>query len=260
MDISFYRRKLTVSGIERMAVSTVREAVAGKIAGEIILSTEPGVTMRKWRELFGISQMKLAEKMGVSPSVVSDYESGRRKSPGTRFVKRFVEAIVTIDEEEGGRLLREFSRLGGISTGAILDIREFPFPVTAKKLCNAVEGEVLTCAHLLDRNVYGYTVLDSIKAIVTLPDFTPIFGTTTERALVFVNVTYGRSPMVAVRVAPLKPRMVVLHRPEKADELAVKLAEIEQIPLVISKMPDSDALIKALKALQQSVVDRKPAV
>jgi len=242
-----------------MSAPTAKEVVAGKIAGEIILSNEPGVTMRKWRGLFDISQIKVAEKMGVSPSVISDYESGRRKSPGTQFVKRFVEAIVTIDEDGGGRLLMEFSRIGNIPTGAILDIKEFPMPITGKRLCEAIKGEVLACPQLLNRDIYGYTVLDSIKAIVSLPDFTPIFGVTTERALVFANVTYGRSPMVAVRVAPLKPRMVVLHKPNEADELGVKLAEVERIPLVISTLPDVESLIKALKDLYHSIVSQKSA-
>ena len=37
-----------------------------KIAGEITLSPDPGKTIRKWREEFGLSQHQLAEAMGVS--------------------------------------------------------------------------------------------------------------------------------------------------------------------------------------------------
>ena len=55
-----------------------------KIAGEITISETPGITIKKWREEFGISQMELSKFMEVSPSVISDYESGRRKSPGLR--------------------------------------------------------------------------------------------------------------------------------------------------------------------------------
>ena len=242
-----------------MSTPNVKENVTLKVAGEIILSNEPGVTMKKWREIFGVSQIKLATKMKVSPSVISDYEGGRRPSPGTRFLRRFVESLVAIDEEEGGKLLREFSRIGGIPTGAILDIKEFPAPVLARELCKIVDGKVLTGSQLLDRNIYGYTVLDSVKAILALTDFTPIFGSTTERALVFVNVSFGRSPMIAVRVAPLKPRLVVLHKPEKPDEVAIKLAEIEHIPLVVSEMPDSSSLIRALKELYSTVSKKQSA-
>ena len=238
--------------------TTVKEALSSKIAGEIILSRNPGVTMRKWRELFNVSQVKLAEEMGISPSVISDYESGRRKSPGTQFVRRFVEALITIDEAAGGHLLHELSRIAGIPTEAILDVREFPVPVSAQKICETIQGTVLACPHLLNRNIYGYTVLDSPKAVVTLSgmDFMQIFGTTTERVLIFTNVTRGRSPMVAVRVTPLKPRMIVLHGPKEVDSLGVKLAEIEQIPLVLSNMKTTNDLIASLKELYQSMVSK----
>jgi transcriptional regulator with XRE-family HTH domain len=75
-----------------MSVSpSTREVLARRIAGEIILSNMPGTALKKWRMAFNISQARIAEKLQISPSVISDYESGRRKSPGTLFVRRFVE-------------------------------------------------------------------------------------------------------------------------------------------------------------------------
>ncbi|MCL4331308.1 MAG: helix-turn-helix domain-containing protein, partial [Candidatus Thermoplasmatota archaeon] len=53
-----------------------------KIAGEITIAENPGETIRKWREEFQVSQLDLARYLEISPSVISDYESGRRKSPG----------------------------------------------------------------------------------------------------------------------------------------------------------------------------------
>src|SRR3989454_3638564 len=61
-----------------------------KIAGEIALSDQPGKTMRKWREELRISQTVLATHMRVSPSVISDYEAGRRTSPGIKTIHRLV--------------------------------------------------------------------------------------------------------------------------------------------------------------------------
>lgn len=61
-----------------------------KIAGEITLSPDPGKAIRKWREEFGLSQHELAETMGISHSVISDYESGRRKSPGVAVDRKSV--------------------------------------------------------------------------------------------------------------------------------------------------------------------------
>ena len=79
----------------------VTEELMEKIAGEITLSSEPGLTIRKWREEFNLSQHQLAEAMNVSHSVISDYESGRRKSPGSGVIKKMVEALIELDREAG---------------------------------------------------------------------------------------------------------------------------------------------------------------
>ena len=56
-----------------MSVSpSIREVLARRIAGEIILSGKTGATMRKWRELFAVSQITMSEKMALSSSVISD--------------------------------------------------------------------------------------------------------------------------------------------------------------------------------------------
>ena len=75
----------------------VRETLKEKIAGEICLSSEPGMTIRKWRKLFAVSQKELAVALAVSPSVISDYEAGRRKSPGIGTIRRVVETILEIE-------------------------------------------------------------------------------------------------------------------------------------------------------------------
>lgn len=230
-----------------------KEALARRIAGEITLSSDPGKTMRKWREIFGISQTELAEHLGVSSSVISDYERGRRKSPGAATIRKFVEALLEIDEARGGNVIKAFSRTIGVElpTSAILDIREFAIPVTVSELVEAVKGEVVAKGEALGRKIYGYTVVDSIQAILEMSseEFLRLYGWTTERALVFTKVSTGRSPMIAVRVQGLKPAVVVLHGVKKLDELAVKLAEKENIPLVISHADNETELINGLRRL-----------
>ncbi|ANF22166.1 helix-turn-helix domain-containing protein [Thermococcus piezophilus] len=230
-----------------------KEALAKRIAGEITLSSDPGKTMRKWREIFGISQTELAEYLGVSSSVISDYEGGRRKSPGASTIRKFVEALLEIDERRGGNVIKAFSKTLGneLPTNAILDIREFALPVTIKDIVSAVKGEVVANMHLLDRKIYGYTVVDSIKAILEMSaeEFLKLYGWTTERALIFTKVTTGRSPMIAVRVQGLKPAVVVLHGVKKLDELAVKLAERERVPLIVSHTETEAELITGLRKL-----------
>jgi putative transcriptional regulator len=241
------------------ATSSIKEVLAKRIAGEIILSSDPGRTLRKWREILNTTQTRLAKKLDIFPSVISDYENGRR-TPGTRFIRRFVLALISINVEDGGRFLQEFSRLAITPSDAIIDVREFPASVEGWRIAEVVKGVPVACENLLQRRIYGYTVLDSIQFIQSLSrsDAYIVFGTTTERALIFTNVSTGRSPMVAVRVHPLKPKMIILHGPERVDALAVRLAEVEQIPLILSRMNSIDMLVIALNKLYQSMLSRTP--
>jgi putative transcriptional regulator len=234
-----------------MSVSpSVREVLARRIAGEIILSGKPGGTLRKWRELFAVSQVSLSEKMTLSSSVISDYESGRRKNPGARFIRKFVLSLLQIDEEKGSRFIREFAKLTSSPSMAVVDLREFPIPVRVEYLCRAIQGEVVAVKDKYVKEVNGYTVVDSRKVVETLSglEYVQLFGATTERALIFTNVDGGSLPMMIVRVSNLKPRVVVFHR-TKPDEHASKLAEYEQIPLIYSAAPSVEQLVKSLRKL-----------
>ncbi|HEV8360942.1 MAG TPA: helix-turn-helix domain-containing protein [Candidatus Thermoplasmatota archaeon] len=227
----------------------LRERLAEKVAAEICLSREPGHTIRKWREAFQLSQTDLAGMMRVSPSVISDYESGRRKSPGTTTVQRITYALLDLDERRGGRVMRSFAGLMD-SDEAILDIRELFVPVKGSKFAEAIEGKVVANDEQMDRELKGYTIIDSVKAITSLSafDYAKIYGWSSERALIFTGISSGRSPMVAVRVHPMKPSMIVYHRPEKVDDLALRLAKTEGVPLVVTKLP-LDKLMANLKEL-----------
>ena len=83
-------------------------ALARRIAGDIVMSDNPGLAMRKWREIFGVSRNEIARRMGIRPTVISDYERGRRV-PGAKFIRRFVEALIEIDSERGWPTVRRLS-------------------------------------------------------------------------------------------------------------------------------------------------------
>ena len=228
---------------------TVEEEMGKKIAGEIVLSEKPWTVMRKWRELFKITQIELAEKMGISPSVISDYEGGRRRSPGSKFIKKFVETLIEIDRRRGNPMLKEFEKLMKFPSGAILDIREYSEPITVGEICNAIDAEIVACQHLKGRKIFGHTIVDSIKCIELLSgmEFLRLMGTTSMRALIFTKVSIGKSPMIAVRVHPIKPAAVIMHGTKKVNELAIKLAKIEQIPLAVSYISNPEKMITALR-------------
>ena len=228
---------------------TIKERMAEKMAGEITLSREPGPTIRKWREIFEASQTELAAHLKVSPSVISDYESGRRKSPGTLTVQRIVRGLLSIDEERGDRVLRNYQSMMETNE-AIIDIRELLIPLPMTKFVEAIEGEVLANEDKMDRELKGYTVIDSVKAITSLTafEYMKIYGWTSERALIFTGISTGRSPMVAIRVHPMKPALIVYHKPERMDDLALRLARTETIPLVVTRLP-IDRLLDVLRVI-----------
>lgn len=208
------------------------------IAGEITLSQNPGASLKKWREIFGVTQTDLANFLNVTPSTISDYEANRRKSPGVNIIKRFVHAISEIDRQKGGWVLK---KLGGEEKKEkIYKVIEFPTAVNAYEFSKKIEGKIILGEDKLKKSeIYGYTVVDALRAILELPveDFPKLFGSTTERAAIFTNVSMGRSPMVAIRINHLKPAMVVLHNLSEIDKLAIKIAEIERIPIVTTVLP-----------------------
>ena len=228
----------------------IKNRLAEKIAGEITLSPCPGKTIRKWREIFGVSQTELAKTLGISPSVISDYEAGRRRSPGIQNIKKLIEALFEIDEKRGGKTLHRYTSMIETREG-ILEIMEYPFSIPAKVFTKAIKGRVVNSSSSIEKkSIKGFTVIDSIKTIKTLrpSDFVHLYGWSTERALVFTGIQYGRSPMIAIRVHPVKPSIVVYHKPNSIDPLAIKLADMEDIPLVVTNLPLKE-LIKIMVEL-----------
>ena len=223
-----------------------------KIAGEITLSPDPGKTIRKWREEFGLSQHQLAEAMGVSHSVVSDYESGRRKSPGVNVIRKMVDAFIELDIQNGSPVISRYNP--NYKLDCIISMEEFPGGIPMDRFIESFGGRNLNPDRVLTKSVFGYTIVDSIKASLSLgsEDYLKIYGSNTERALIFTNVHFGRSPMIAVRAHPLTPAMVVYVQPEKTDPLAVKLARLEGIPLVTTDLPVEE-IVKRMEALREGI-------
>lgn len=212
------------------------------IAGDITLSKDAGGSMKKWREIFGVSQTELAEYLGVSSSTISDYEGGRRKSPGIGIIKRLVYALIEIDKRSGGKVIKQLKKDFEPEIEAI-NVHEFFSEVKTKDFIKKIKGECIACkTRLEETTIYGYTLIDSLKVILEVPvhEYMKLYGRTPARALIFTKVENGRSPMIAVKIGmfstDMKPAVVVLHGPSKVDKIAVKIAESEKIPLVITNM------------------------
>lgn len=222
-----------------------KRELAERIAGEITLSEDPGATLRKWRTDFEVTQTELADHIDVSSSVISDYESGRRESPGIGVVQRLVDGLLALDQQRGGQHIRQYARIlsAGFESDIVLDIREYPAAMPLAEFYEAIGAAELTSG---PSTITGHTVIDSIEAITRLSsdEFYRLYGQSTSRALIFTNVTRGESPLVAMRVVTPTPHAVVLHGLERADlwEHAPRLAAMDGFSLAIVETPLEEML------------------
>jgi len=127
---------------------------------------------------------------------------------------------------------------GQQGNSAITSIQEFAIGLPITSIVEATGGKVLSGEEELERPIYGYTIVDALRAITTFSgaNFGQMYGWSNERALFFTGVKFGRSPMIAVRAHPVKPRMVCYIQPGNVDKLAAKLAEMERIVLVSTEL------------------------
>ena len=230
--------------------SVKRSQLAEKMAGEITLSDSPGHALRKWRMNFEIPPGVLSDRLGVSPSVISDYESGRRKSPGTAVVGKIVDTLLAIDEENGGKQIQKFSSMlfSGVDNDVIYDLHEYERAVPLAEFSEAIGCTLLSGS--VDQLIFGYTVVNSLNAILQLSsdEFNRIYGWSTERAVIFTNASTGKSPMVAIRVTPFKPRCVILQGIEATEvhPIVAKMAERDRITVMCTGM-DIDKIVTTLR-------------
>ncbi|ABN07789.1 transcriptional regulator, XRE family [Methanocorpusculum labreanum Z] len=229
----------------------LRQQLAEKMAGEITLSDSPGKALKKWRTSFQIAPGVLADHLGVSPSVISDYESGRRKSPGTGVVGKIVDSLLDVDEENGGTYIKKYGKLlfSDYDDEVIYDIHDFASSIPIKELSELIEC-TLICGEL-DSQIFGYTVINSTNAILNLSpnEFNRIYGWSTERALIFTDISTGKSPMIAIRVTPFKPPYVILQGIEEAhvNPLVKKLAEKDHITVLCTPLGVQDLVTRLRK-------------
>jgi len=229
----------------------LRQQLAEKMAGEITLSDSPGKALKKWRTSFQIAPGVLADHLGVSPSVISDYESGRRKSPGTGVVGKIVDSLLNVDEENGGTYIKKYGKLlfSDYDDEVIYDIHDFATSIPIRELSELIEC-TLICGDL-DSQIFGYTVINSTNAILNLSpnEFNRIYGWSTERALIFTDISTGKSPMIAIRVTPFKPPYVILQGIDEAhvSPLVKKLAEKDHITVLCTPMGVQDLVTRLRK-------------
>ncbi|MEE9353826.1 MAG: transcriptional regulator, partial [Candidatus Thorarchaeota archaeon] len=133
----------------------------------------------------------------------------------------------------------------------VIAMNDFDIAMKAREFCNRLKCEVQSGEDLLERNLYGYTLVDVERAIKELSSeaFMKLFGATTERCLIFTNSRTGRAPLIAIKTQEFRPSLVVLHGVGEIDALTIELSEQMRIPLAVSKIKSVDALVKELRTI-----------
>src|SRR3989338_47588 len=218
----------------------LQEKILKVIGGEVVISNNVGEVLKKWRANFEVSQKNLAKELNITPSVVCDYESGRRKSPGIKVVKKYIDALISLDKKDGSKIINSFRQTVQPKQldNTIVNLKEFFGGINISDFCKTIDADFLVSGG--NKEIYGYTVIDSIRAITELSfnDLAKLYGNTTQRALVFTRVSTGRTPVVAIKLTNMKPGLVVLHglTKEQIDPVAKEIALREKIPLAVCNL------------------------
>ncbi|MBI4175754.1 MAG: helix-turn-helix domain-containing protein [Candidatus Aenigmarchaeota archaeon] len=230
-----------------------RNKLMKDIVGEIVLSDVPERVIKKWRNIFKISQKDLANTLGITSSVVSDYESGRRKSPGIRVIRKYISSMLDLDERAGGNTIKSFIRTYHTPSlsNAIIDIKEFSTGINISDFCKLINAQPVAKKVQYTGMLYGYTIIDSLRAITELSfsELIKLYGITTQRVLIFTKVMTGRTPLVAIKLTNLHPALVVLHGLNAVDEIAVRIADVENIPLAVCRLAEVSEIVGCLKGI-----------
>lgn len=138
-----------------------------------------------------------------------------------------------------------------VDLNIVLAMADFVSPMKGKEFCKRLKCDVLASEKQLDKEIFGYTLVDVERAVKELDSdaFLKLFGATTERCLLFTKVNTGRAPMIAIKSQEFKPSLVILHGVGEVDRLAIELAEQMRIPLAVSKIAKLDLLIRELRSI-----------
>jgi putative transcriptional regulator len=164
-------------------------------------------------------------------------------------------ALLSLDERNGGQVVAAFVRLMDVSLvdlNIVLAMSDFTSPITIREFCDHLRCSVKTGEKLLEREIFGYTLVDVERAVKELNSdaFLKLFGATTERCLIFTNVNTGRAPLIAIKSQEFKPSLVILHGVSEVDLLALELSEQMKIPLAVTKTGSVDNLIRDLRGIK----------
>ncbi len=222
------------------------------IAGDIASNEKYGIVMKKWRNLFNITQSRIAKEMNVKQSVISDYENNRRASPGINIIRSYVLALIKIAKKEHPREYNELLKSLNIDEErASLYRGEFKTELNNKrimKLFNATQVIAPKEEYKFKEFVFFSKNISSI--VTNQPSYKLLkeLKSNTNRLFIFSNVKSGQIPLITITLLSKinhtdLPKLILFQSNKfKISNLAKRIAKSNNISIMITKMNNEDIL------------------
>ena len=110
-----------------------------------------------------------------------------------------------------------------------------------------IDAKIAANPNYLDSiKLFGYTMLNSLGVILDMSpaEYPSSSAPRPSAPSSSTRSSTGRSPMVVIRVAPIKPKLVVIQNVDMVDKLAVKIAQVERIPLLTTKLSGEELKLR----------------
>jgi len=156
------------------------------IAGEIVMSSNISNILKKWRNIFGIGQKKLAIHMGIKTPTLSLYENGYRKNPGSLFIQKIVNALIEIDLKANAKTIKTLIKKTHLLPFITKEFNKILRPKYLFENMDLIKINNKT----LNSQIYGYTYLQTYDLKkMDLAKYYLLMGKTNLRLFIFNKTT-----------------------------------------------------------------------
>ncbi len=206
-----------------------------EIAGEIATSPNVSGALKKWQNIFEITQRTLAREMKITSSTLSDYENSRRQNPSIQFVQKFVNALINTDAKHNCQILKKLISVQSLNS---FETKEFKKAIKIRHTDGLKEFVQINTKNP-NEPIYGLTIIEQEYLQNTeFQDLGKLFGKTNKRIFYFCSAK--NLELLAMFMRALKtiagqlPSAIVLELPETEKENAQKIIDTN-LPLFITQ-------------------------
>lgn len=214
--------------------------------GDIASNEKYGIIIKKWRELFNITQSKLARELNIKQSVISDYENNRRKSPGISFLRKYCISLIRIGKDDKNEEYNSILKMLNIKDKKRKLIRgSFEKLKSNKELLDFFKAHqiILPKKESYFKNFLFFS--DNVSSVLTsFPSYKLLKNLKSDEKTVFIfsNVKSGKIPLIILQIISKlnkmnMPKLVVFQSEKfKITNFTKKYARKNNISIMISKL------------------------